>query len=116
MQEAGVEPNTVVYNSALDACGRAGKPKVAEKLLRKMGETGDHKTIREENSLLRKFRVESLCCRCGGVISWLESRRWLWRAMVVHQVYKRVVFVWLRHSDPATTVRPGVIAPPLDRL
>lgn len=41
MKEAGVEANTVVYNSALDACGRAGKPKVAAKLLRKMGEAGE---------------------------------------------------------------------------
>lgn len=41
MQEAGVEANTVVYNSALDACGRAGKPKVAAKLLRKMEEAGE---------------------------------------------------------------------------
>lgn len=36
-----MEANTVVYNSALDACGRAGKPKVAAKLLRKMGEAGE---------------------------------------------------------------------------
>lgn len=45
MQEAGLEANTVVYNSALDACGRAGKPKVAAKLLRKMSEAGERPSV-----------------------------------------------------------------------
>ncbi len=45
MTEAGVEANTVVYNSALDACGRAGKPKVAAKLLRKMEDAGERRRI-----------------------------------------------------------------------
>lgn len=45
MQEAGLEANTVVYNSALDACGRAGKPKVAAKLLRKMSEAGKRPSV-----------------------------------------------------------------------
>lgn len=40
MQAAGLEANTIVYNAALDACGRSGKPKVASKLLRKMKESG----------------------------------------------------------------------------
>ena len=45
MQAAGLEANTVVYNSALDACGRAGKPKVAAKLLRKMSESGERTSV-----------------------------------------------------------------------
>lgn len=52
MKEVGVEANTVVYNSALDACGRAGKPKVAAKLLRKMGEAGKWRSA---------FRLKKSC-------------------------------------------------------
>lgn len=40
MESAGINANVVVYNSALDACGKAGNPEAAAKVLRRMTETG----------------------------------------------------------------------------
>lgn len=54
MQADGVETNTVVYNSALDACGRSGKPKVAAKLLRKMIESGESAEKKDESSFTHR--------------------------------------------------------------
>lgn len=41
MEAGGIKANAIVFNAALDACGRAGKPKIAAKLLRKMAESGE---------------------------------------------------------------------------
>ena len=40
MEKAGIRANVVVYNAALDACGRAGNPEAAAKILSRMADAG----------------------------------------------------------------------------
>ncbi|CAM9589125.1 unnamed protein product, partial [Sphacelaria rigidula] len=40
MQAAGLEANVVVYNTVLDACARAGNPRMAKQLIQEMAESG----------------------------------------------------------------------------
>ena len=40
MKEKGLTPNGISYNSAVDACGKAGKPDSAVNLLREMTAKG----------------------------------------------------------------------------
>lgn len=45
MKNAELEANVVVYNSALDACSRAGKPKVAKQLMDMMKDSGQKRDV-----------------------------------------------------------------------
>lgn len=58
MQASELEANVVVYNSVLDACARAGDPKLAKQLLKVMGESG-------QDCLLERWMRSMTTVQCG---------------------------------------------------